>query len=163
MDLVIREYTPADAAVTRAIFYQSIHELAAEHYTPAQLDAWAPAEFNLQQWAAQRAKARTFVAQVDGVSAGFADLVEKSGQTLLGEMLIDMLFVRPPYHAQGVASALITQVQEAARTRGAATLVVQASLTARGVFERHGFRVEQENQVPVGSQTLTNFTMKKKL
>lgn len=163
MNLTIRPYTAADATVTRAIFYQSIHELAANDYTPAQLNAWAPSEYNLQQWGAARGRAHTLVATVDGVSAGFADFVEGSGQSLLGESLIDMLFVRPPYHGQGVASALHTQVQEEARTRGTTTLVVQASLTARGFFERHGFRVSKENQVQLRGEELTNFTMMKRL
>ncbi|MEU7992792.1 GNAT family N-acetyltransferase [Rothia amarae] len=163
MKLVIRPFTAADAAVTRAIFYQSIHELATNDYSPAQLDAWAPVNYNVQQWAAQRSKADTFVATVDGISAGFADLIEGSGQTLLGEILIDMLFVRPPYQGQGIASALLAQVQEEARTRGATALVVQASKTARAFFERHGFKVKQENQVPLRGEVLTNFTMKKKL
>lgn len=163
MNLTIRAYTGADAAVTRAIFYQSIQELAIDDYSPEQIQAWAPVEYNLQQWSAQRSKARTFLARVGGISAGFADLVEKSGQTLLGEMLIEMLYVRPPYQHQGVASALLVQVQEEARTRGATALIVHASITARGFFQDHGFKLVRENLVEVRGQELTNFTMRKEL
>ncbi|HIS40567.1 MAG TPA: hypothetical protein IAC12_07050 [Candidatus Aphodovivens avistercoris] len=39
----IRPCTARDAASTARLFFEAVHESCAGDYTPAQLDAWAPA------------------------------------------------------------------------------------------------------------------------
>ena len=46
----IRSCGPADLPVLLEIFYQSVHLACTGEYTPAQLDAWAPAEPDFASW-----------------------------------------------------------------------------------------------------------------
>ena len=40
-DFVLRHYAPSDCPALAALFYDTVHTVAAVDYTPAQLDAWA--------------------------------------------------------------------------------------------------------------------------
>lgn len=42
--MTIRPCTAADLAAMAELFYQAVHTTCAAHYSPAQLDAWAPRE-----------------------------------------------------------------------------------------------------------------------
>ena len=97
--VVIRSYSHADAADTLAIFLAAVTETAAADYSPEQIQAWArPGARDLPTWHASMQERNSFVATVDGVSAGFSD-VNSAGY-------IDMLFVAPRYQRQGVARQL---------------------------------------------------------
>jgi GNAT superfamily N-acetyltransferase len=73
---------------------------------------------------------------IDGHVAGFTDLDDHG--------YIDMLFVDPDFGRHGVASALLASVVALARQRGTVALTTYASLTAKPLFERHGFVVTEE-------------------
>ena len=65
----IRPFLPGDAPALRATFHSFIHPLARQHYTTAQLQAWAPAEYDATQWAERLRANRPWVAEVDGCIA----------------------------------------------------------------------------------------------
>jgi putative acetyltransferase len=60
-------------------------------------------------------------------------------------------------------SALIEALTKLAQARGAKRLTVDASDSARPLFERQGFTAERRNLVRVGDQWLANTTMAKTL
>ena len=91
----IRPFFPGDALTLRTVFHSSVHQLARQHYTTAQLQAWAPAEYNAAQWDKRLRTNRPWVAEVDICIAGFADL-QPSGY-------IDPFFVAGEYAGRGVA------------------------------------------------------------
>ena len=97
----------------------------------------------------------TLLAVIDGAIAGFA--------SLKGAEEIDMLFVDPEFARQGAAGALIEALTKLAQARGAKRLTVDASDSARPLFERQGFTAERRNLVRVGDQWLANTTMAKTL
>ena len=71
-------------------------------------------------WARKRRSRPTWVAEVDGEAAGFADL-EENGH-------LDMMFVDPRFQRLGVATALLDGVLAQARALG----------LERARFSRHG-------------------------
>jgi putative acetyltransferase len=153
--VVVRPYRGGDAEPTLEAFVRAITVTAAGDYTPAQLAAWLGPHRDLAAWDAQRRAVETRVAIRNARVAGFTDLD--------GEGHVDMLFVHPDHGGRGVASALLRDVFGAATERGLAVLTVEASLTARRTFERHGFEVVAEQSVPRGGQRLTNFRMRRVL
>lgn len=72
--MLIRPFTIGDEPILRAVFHSSVHQLARQHYTAAQLQAWAPGEYDAAQWADRLRTNRPFIAEVEGYVAGFADL-----------------------------------------------------------------------------------------
>jgi putative acetyltransferase len=152
----IREFRPGiDEAALRAVFRSSIHQLAGGFYTPAQLEAWAPAECDAAQWAEKLRANQPFVAELEGRIAGFADL-QASG-------CIDHFFVAGAFGGRGVGTALMAHIHQSAHARGIAQLTANVSLSAEGFFTRCGFTVEQRQQVDVRGERLRNARMRKVL
>jgi putative acetyltransferase len=148
----LREYTDSDAEATLTVFLRAIRETAAGDYSPDQAAAWAAEHRDPAAWAAARAAARTQLAIIDGHVAGFTDLDDHG--------YIDMLFVDPDFGRHGVASALLASVVALARQRGTVALTTYASLTAKPLFERHGFVVTEERHFLSRDVELTNVAMR---
>ena len=87
--------------------------------------------------------------------AGFADL-EADGH-------IDALFVDPDFQGTGIARRLLAQIETQARAQGLKRLTVEASITARTVFERCGFSVLAAQTVHLRGQDFLNYRMEKSL
>lgn len=153
--LDLRRYRVSDAAPTRSVFERAVRQTAAGDYTQAQVEAWAPTGLTASEedaWARARAAAETVVAIEDGEVAGFADLVD--------DALLDMLYVDPRFARRGIGSALIAHVLDLARSRGAAVIETDASVTARPVFEHHGFVVVAQQAPVVRGVAMTNYKMR---
>ena len=97
----------------------------------------------------------TLVASLEGSGVGFASL-GPGGK-------IDMLYVHPAAVGQGVAAMLIDALEKLAGARKAEKLIVDASDTARGFFEKRGYIAQQRNSISVGDEWLANTTLHKQL
>jgi putative acetyltransferase len=132
----LREYRATDAGWTREVFRAAVRRTALSHYTPAQVEAWAPADMDLDRWGHRRDAAWTVVAVVADQVVGFADLTDS------GEM--DMLFVHPDHGRRGIAAALVASVVHEAHRRGLRRVDVQASRVLQPLLERLGFTLDED-------------------
>ena len=153
--LALRPFLPADTAVLREIFRDSIEDLTGDDYTAAQQDAWASVADDETAFGKKLGGALTLVATLGGSPVGFASLE--------GKDKIDMLYVHPAAAGQGVAAMLIDALEKLAGSRGVAALTVDASDTARGFFEKRGYVALQRNSVTIGDEWLANTTLSKQL
>ena len=154
--MIIREAVPGDVPQIVRIFFETIHRVNTRDYTAAQVAAWAPAVPDAEAWAARKLPTRTtFVADDDGVIAGFGEL-EPSGH-------IDCFYCRHDYQRRGVGSAILARIEERARSLGAARLFAEVSITAHPFFEARGFSVVRQQTVVRRGVELTNFVMDKPL
>ncbi|WP_343286518.1 GNAT family N-acetyltransferase [Faecalibacterium sp. An122] len=150
--VTLRPYRPEDCPALAALFYETVHTVCTAHYTPAQLDAWAPAEGpDLAAWDDGFRAHVTLVAELDGQLVGFGDLDPAAGY-------LDRLYVSRAFQRRGVASALCDALEGAARSR---PIITHASRTARPFFERRGYRVIRAQQVERRGVQLENFVMEK--
>lgn len=149
--LVLRAYRADDAEATRRVFERAIRTTALAHYTPAETAAWLGAPGELSAWGRERSAARTVVAELEGAVVGFTDLSP--------EGYVDRLFVDPDAGRRGVGGALLARVVAQAAAEGIPTLTTHASLVARSVFARAGFRVVHEETVHRDGQALRRFLM----
>ena len=149
----LRPYREGDCPALAALFTDTVHTVNAADYTPAQLDAWAPAAGpDLQDWDQRFKDHITLVAEVEGRLAGFADLDPAAGY-------LDRLYVSSRFQRQGVATALCDALEQAA---AAGPFFTHASRTARPFFEHRGYRVVQARQVQCRGVSLENFRMEKR-
>lgn len=74
---------------------------------------------------------------------------------------LDMMYVHPAHRGVGTATALLAEIEAAARTQGHSRIFTEASITARPFFERRGFRLVAAQDAKARGQTLTNFRMEK--
>jgi putative acetyltransferase len=71
------------------------------------------------------------------------------------------MFVHPEFQGLGIASRLLSRVEDEARMLGLSRIYTEASRTARPFFERKGFRMITKKIVEKRGQTLENFLMEK--
>ena len=149
----LRRFEAGDLPAVRELFRQSIQTVCRGDYTPAELSAWAGRAGNIT---AERLLAcYTLVVEEEGRLLGFANL-EPGGH-------LDCLYTAAESQRRGVAAALCDALEAEARRQGERLLRVEASRTARGFFERRGYRVQAAQLVPVDGKQLENFRMQKLL
>ena len=151
----IRPYEARDATAVTDIFYDAIHSVATQYYSPAQVQAWAPLPKDYAMWR-QRLRAKPpLVALISAQIVGFTTL-EADGH-------IDWTYTHPQHQRRGVSSALYAELQSRARQQGITRLYVEASYLARPFFAKQGFVTLRRNEVPRNGETLTNWSMEKRL
>jgi putative acetyltransferase len=153
--LALRPFLPADAPLLREIFRDSIEELTSDDYTEAQQEVWASVADNVADFGKKLSARLTLVATMEGSPVGFASLE--------GKDKIDMLYVHPAATGQGVGAMLVDALEKLASSRGEVKIVVDASDSARGFFEKRGYVAQQRNTVSVGDEWLANTTLHKQL
>lgn len=145
--MLIREYRDGDFSTLCQIFQRAVRETASQHYSPAQVSAWA--QLDETRWRQKMADSLVLVATIDDVPVGFVTAVE---------LYIDLLFVEPSYSRQGIASTLLKALFARLPT---GTLSVEASITARTCFKRLGFVVVAEQEVEARGEMFVNYRMEK--
>jgi len=153
--LIIRGLHRADVDAVIEVFRASVRIVARRDYSHDQVMAWAPDEIDAASWAARYDTRRGWVAELDSQIVGFGELE--------GHEHLDMMYVHPAHQQRGVATALLQQIEAAARGLGARNLLTEASITARPFFERRGFLVVAPQTVTVRNQRFVNFRMTKSL
>ncbi|WP_419798305.1 MAG: GNAT family N-acetyltransferase [Terasakiella sp.] len=151
----IRLFKTPDCEAMITLFQRSVHEIACQHYNPAQLAAWAPKEINQEDWLKRCLSRPTWLAWDDNTLAGFIDL-EDNGH-------LNLLYVSPDYQGQGLAKSLYNTVEKQARLNKNKSIFVEASLSARPFFEKQGFHVQTRQTVERKGETFINFKMEKSL
>lgn len=153
--MALRPFLPADGPFLEVIFRAAIEELTTDDYGPAQQAAWASAADDEEAFAKRLSDQLTLIATLEGSPVGFV--------SLRGAEEIDMLYVHPAVTGQGVATMLLDALEKLAASRGTKKLIVDASDTARALFEKRGYVGQRRNTVIRGDEWLANTTMEKQL
>lgn len=124
----IRAGRPDDIEQIYAVHRDSVVRLCAGHYSEAQIAGWLAGRTPAMYLAAI-ADGRLWVAD-DGALVGFAEI---DGRELA------KLFLRGDRAARGIGHRLLEHAVEAIRATGAASVVLEATINARGFYARHGF------------------------
>lgn len=152
----VRSYRPGDEIALWQVFHDAVHQLAANHYSQEQLDAWAPQRPDCTHWRQRIQALQPFVAVCDNDQAmAYADL-QANGY-------IDHFFVAPQHARQGVGRRLLAHIEQTARQNGLHELSADVSLNAQAFFAHFGFEL-QRRQIPVIRDiALKNARMRKTL
>jgi len=148
---VIRAYQTGDHLAVANIFSDAVHQIAREVYTEEQCLAWASKEVNYEHWEKRCELKRPFVSVMDGQIAGFLEL-DPDGH-------IDCAYVNPQFKRQGVMTSLLKHAIHVCFSSPIGRMYVDASICAKPLFEKHGFRVIRENMVQIGQVQLLNYKM----
>lgn len=151
----IRHRGPKELNALIDLFRASVRLDARRNYTQEQVLAWAPDEIDRRAWQTRYDRRPAWVAEIGATLAGVGDL-EPDGH-------LDMLYVHPAHQGQGVATALLAQIEMSAGEQGIDCLYTQASITARPFFERRGFGLIAQQRVLIRGQSFVNFRMEKVL
>lgn len=95
------------------------------------------------------------LAEQEEVIAGFASILKVG--------YLDTLFVSKDHQGQGIAGALLDEVESFACDHGIREIFADVSITARPFFEQKGFQQEKKQQVLYKKVEFENFRMRKLL
>jgi len=155
MIMKIRTYEIRDTEKIVKLFYDTVHEVNIRDYTTAQVDAWAPADTDIQTWMQSLSSKFTFVAEEGDTIAGFGEL-EINGH-------IDRFYCHKDFQRQGIGKLILTQIESKAQDLGIKKLFTEASITARPFFESQGFVMLRKQEVERRGQKFINFAMEKNI
>ena len=152
---VIRERMESDTVALAEIFRRSIRDVASRDYRQAQIEAWVRFADDSNVWEERMRARQVWVAVDDDGPIGFVQFDPPDH--------IDLTYVLPDRQRQGVATALLSFVEVAARAEGAKVLNVEASITSRPFFAARGFQTIAPQIVKVHGQEFLNYRMEKQL
>jgi putative acetyltransferase len=155
VSFAIRPWVPTDTEELGEVFRRSVREVASRDYRPAQIAAWLLAPGETATWSDRMQTRTTFVAEENGRLIGFIQYEPPDH--------IDMTYVHPERQRVGVASALLAALESEAKRQAVKLLNVEASITSRPFFERHGYVVLTPQIVRAYGQDFLNYRMSKRL
>jgi putative acetyltransferase len=151
----IRRFRLGDEAALFRVYFTAIHAVASRDYSPEQVEAWAPADLDLDLWANRVQGIRPFVVELRREIVAYAD-VQPDGY-------VDHFFVSGAHPRQGIGTRLMARIHEEARALGLTELTSDVSTTAEPFFALHGFKVIERRFPILRGVTLKNALMRKQL
>jgi putative acetyltransferase len=153
----VRPFRLEDAPALAALFHAAVHGIARQHYSEAQVKAWAPELPDPAGFEARAADGRILLVAVDegDVPLAYGDL-QPDGH-------IDHLFCRPDVAGTGVTAALYAAIEAEAQARKLTRLYVEASEPARRFFLKCGFVLVARRDFEIAGVAIHNFAMEKSL
>ncbi|MFA7281744.1 MAG: GNAT family N-acetyltransferase [Sterolibacterium sp.] len=151
----IRRLNQGEELALREIFFSSVHQLAKNHYSPEQLRAWSPMEFDRTKWISQIQALQPWVVLIDGELAAYAD-VQSDGY-------IDHFYVSGGHGGKGIGSALMAYLLAEARRTQMDSLYSKVSFSAQPLFLKNGFGITSVNTFMLRGIEISNATMVRKL
>lgn len=151
--LIIRNFEKGDELALRAIFFNTIRNVNIRDYSEAQVQAWAPDNYEQSEWYKRIGAINPFVATLDSEIVGYADIQDDG--------YIDHFFCHWNYQGKGIGKALMKKLITTGQKKGINRIYSHASITAKPFFEHYGFKEVKKQQVEIRGQVLTNYVLEK--
>ncbi|MES0371541.1 MAG: GNAT family N-acetyltransferase [Mariprofundaceae bacterium] len=135
----IRRYRQGEEDVLWQLLYNTVHHVNIQDYSSEQLNAWAPDDWDMEQWKERLLGSRPFVVEAEDQVVGFAEL-ESSGH-------IDCFFCDQHWLGKGVGSLLLSAIETEAKNQELTYIFTEASITAKEFFKKKGFSIGHEKIV----------------
>ncbi|BAZ19810.1 hypothetical protein NIES4073_06830 [Kalymmatonema gypsitolerans NIES-4073] len=149
----IRLFRLEDTEQIARLFHETVREVNIKDYSNNQVKAWAPDNIYFRDWANICSQPFTYVADDQGVIAGFGEL-EFNGH-------IDCFYCHKNYLGMGVGKKIYSAIESKAYELRINRLYVEASITAKPFFLHMGFSIIKEQQVECRGEHFVNYAMEK--
>jgi putative acetyltransferase len=150
----VRPLLPADWAQVVEVYADAVHTLAAPHYRPEQIHAWASHPSDNREFSEALARGQ-----------GLVGCPDDQPQRVEGFALLDpadrlsLLYCRGRSSRQGLATRLVRALEEQARAGGQRRLRTEASRLSRPLLERLGWAVDAEERILFAGQPFLRWRM----
>jgi putative acetyltransferase len=137
MPILIREIRPEDARTFLEIHHAAVRGLASKDYASQVIEAWAPMPITLHHVEDVQSNAEgeyRLAAEIDGQLAGISCILAEKNE-------LRACYVTPSASRRGIGSALLREIERAAREQGLTYLVADSSLTAEPFYRSNGYQV----------------------
>lgn len=150
----IRLARDEDYAAIARLHRQTIRQVNAKDYSPAQIRAWSarPSAKRLRKSAAEY---KRWVATVNGKVVGYADHDYEGN--------FAGLYMHKDYMGQGIGSRLLKTTEDSMKKMGFKTSKLTATITAKEFYKKQGYKVLAKSLHAMGDQLLEVYLMTKTL
>ena len=133
-DVSFRRASPDDAEEILDIKREAIEDLEHWQYSPEQVEVWKPKDdyVGTFEQAIDDDQFVVHVAEVDGEIVGY-------GALNVPDERIDAVYVRPDYHGEGIATALVKHLELSAEFQGIVELDIIAAQNAVPFYQSVGY------------------------
>jgi putative acetyltransferase len=157
--VVIRAMCSEDARAFLVVHHAAVWGIAAKDYPLAVIEAWAPMPITKDAIDLVRANPDNeyrVIAEIDGRVVGIAAAVFDTAE-------LRACYVTPDAAEKGVGSALVKEIERAARELGVPQLELDSSVTAESFYRIAGYEVVQRAEhVLHNGQRMACVKMRKK-
>lgn len=147
----IRQAVEGDVGQITQLFFDTIQNINIRDYTQEEVDDWSSWKTDIHKWLDKMHDQYFIVAEINNKIAGFSSLAEDG--------YLDFMFVDKDTQGQGVASALLAEIERKAIEQNIELIYSDVSLTAKGFFESKGFIVERQQLKKSKKKELISFRM----
>ncbi len=152
-DIKLRQAIDSDVEKITQLFFDTIQNINIKDYSQEEVDDWSSWKSDIDKWLEKMQEQYFVVAEQNNKFVGFSSLA-KDGY-------LDFMFVDKDTQGQGVASALLSEIERKAIEQNNDQIYSDVSLTAKGFFEKNGFVVESQQLKKSKQKELINFRMVK--
>lgn len=152
--ITFRSVTTTDIPELKKLFCNTVLTVNARDYTAEEVADWASCGNRPGHWEELLATLHFIAAcNVEGHIVGFT--------SIRNDGYLHSMFIHKDHQGQGIATALLQQIETYAIKQGIHEITSEVSITARPFFEHHGYVVKQEQREQANRLQLTNYKMKK--
>jgi putative acetyltransferase len=150
----IRQALEGDVSQITQLFFDTIQNINIKDYSKDEVDDWSSWKTDTDKWLERIQEQHFVLAEINNQIAGFSSLAEDG--------YLDFIFVHKDFQGQGIASALLSEIEHQASEQNNEFIYSDVSITAKGFFEKKGFIVERQQLKKSKKKELVNFRMIKK-
>jgi putative acetyltransferase len=156
--LLIREIRPEDARAFLEVHHAAVRGLASKDYSSEVIEAWAPMPISPQHVEGVQSNLEgeyRLVAEIDGRLVGISCIVAQKNE-------LRACYVTPSASRRGIGSALLREIERAAREQGMTYLEAESSLTAERFYSSNGYLIRERGEhVLWNGQRMASIKMRK--
>ena len=155
--MIIRKFKKSDAQQVGHLFYDTVHAVNAQDYSPELINMWAPNNDEFIRLVSSCESNIFFVAERDTIMVGFGDMTHEGH--------LERLFVHKDFQGQRIGTSIFNAIEDEAYALGLTMITTEASVKAMPFFKSHGFQVVRilHKEHPYDGLVFTTYKMKKKL
>lgn len=150
----IRRAEKGDCAALKNIFINTVKTINKIDYSAEQIEFWASLGKQIR-WESLLANQKVWVVENKSELAGFG--------TLTREGLLDFLYVHHNHQRIGVASLLLSVIEQEAILQGNERILASVSITAQPFFKNGGYYIARKDIKNFGEVVFENQIMEKQL
>lgn len=142
-----------DVDMITHLFRDTVQRINSKDYPADQIEDWSSWWTDREKWLKKIEEQYFIKAMIDGKIVGFSS-IDPDGY-------FDFIFTHKDHQRQGVAGQLLKKVEKKAMEQGNTRIYSDVSLTAKGFFEKHDYKVERQQFKRSKDKELINFRMVK--
>lgn len=152
----IRTLEENDITQMRSLFLTTVLNVNSRDYTEEEVKDWASCGDSMERW-----KELMSCNQYVGAFDEYGSLVGFASMNKIG--YLHSMFVHKDFQHRGIATMLLSEVEQIARKYEVIFITSEVSLTARSFFDKKGYEVVKIQKCKANKLKLTNFVMRKQL